>query len=493
MQKYGILLKCRIFAARNQRTTHHKMKFKPILVAAILLLATQAFAQITGKYGTYYDQRELLFEAMPTSENDIIFLGNSITDGGEWCELFENPNCKNRGISGDITPGVLNRLVTITKGKPAMVFLMIGTNDMDHGYSNDTIALNVREIVQRIKRETPRTKIVVQSILPTNDCYGLFTGHTKRYADVAVINAMLENMAEEEDVEYLDLYNHFATPEGKMNPKYSNDGLHLNADGYLLWKDIVEDEIGRLPQPVRKSKVPIWINMGTGLSISNCYDNGTVPYSYVGLGGNLRLGATIEWRRCHIQTETAILGGMFLTLGGYAIDIDNRTEFLYRCHDSKRNRFHVWAGGGVQTFYDIKAVSSLMNAAAGVSVFQNICAESMVQLDFAYIRGGSHNLLSAYGKLSLPLLGIVNRPGYAYLDNYTSDINVANTVMQDYETFAKFFPGVTTDIGLYFNLLNGNRIGFNYRWDYLTTRHKGIYRYDNAVHSFNINFMFNLN
>ena len=180
-------------------TNNTVMKYKHLLITAFLLLATQAFAQvpstgsgtITGKFGTYYDQRELLFEAMPTSENDIIFLGNSITDGGEWAELFENPNCKNRGISADIIAGVLNRLETVTKGKPAMVFLMIGTNDMNWGYSNDTIALGVREIVQRIKKESPRTRIVVQSILPTNDYYGYFSGHTKRYADVPVINAML--------------------------------------------------------------------------------------------------------------------------------------------------------------------------------------------------------------------------------------------------------------------------------------------------------------
>ena len=205
------------------------MRKKDLILLAILLITANAFAQITGKFGTYYDQRELLFEAMPTSENDIIFLGNSITDGGEWYELFENPNCKNRGISGDIVAGVLNRLETITKGQPAMIFLMIGTNDINHGINNDSIALGVREVVQRIKRESPHTHIIVQSILPTNDCYGLFTGHTKRWQDVAVINNMIKTMTEEENVTYLDLYNHFATEEGKMDPKYSNDGLHLNA------------------------------------------------------------------------------------------------------------------------------------------------------------------------------------------------------------------------------------------------------------------------
>ena len=75
-----------------------------------LVVGLPVHAQITGKFGTYYDQRESLFEAMPTSTSDIIFLGNSITDGSEWTELFHNPRCKNRGISGDIIPGVLNRL-----------------------------------------------------------------------------------------------------------------------------------------------------------------------------------------------------------------------------------------------------------------------------------------------------------------------------------------------------------------------------------------------
>ena len=247
------------------------------------------------------------------------------------------------------------------------------------------------------------------------------------------------------------------------------------------------------PQFVHKSKVPIWLNMGVGLDVVDSYDNGTIPYNYIGFGGNLRFGATVEWRRCHVQTETLVLGSMFVDLGGYAVDIDSRTEFLYRCYDNKRNRFHLWTGGAMQTFYDIKSISALMNASTGVSIFFNICAEGMMQYDFAFIRGGSHNLLSAYGKLSLPIAGLVTRPGYAYIDNYTSDIDMVNTILEDYESFGKWFPGVRTDLGLYFNLLNGNRIGFSYRWDYLTTRRKGTYRYDNAIHSFNINFMFNLN
>lgn len=85
------------------------------------------------KHSTFYYQRATLFETLPTSKSDIIFLGNSITNGGEWAELLGNPHAKNRGISGDTTQGVLDRLSTITKGKPSKIFLLIGTNDLSRG------------------------------------------------------------------------------------------------------------------------------------------------------------------------------------------------------------------------------------------------------------------------------------------------------------------------------------------------------------------------
>ena len=243
---------------------------------------------------------------------------------------------------------------------------------------------------------------------------------------------------------------------------------------------------------VYKSRVPVWLNLSAGGTIADCYDNGTIPYSYLGIGGNLGLGVTVEWSRFHAQTEGRVFGTM-LTVSGSSIGIDSKTEFLYRFHDGKRNRLHLWAGGAFQINYDIKSISSMMNASAGVTGFMNLCAEGMLSFDFARIRGGNHNLLTAYGKLTLPLVGVAMRPGYAYMDNYTQDIDVSSTVLGDYEGLGLAFPGASTDIGLYLNLVNGNRIGLSYRWDYLTTRHAGIYRFDNALHSINLNFMFNIN
>ena len=102
-------------------------------------------------FNTYYHQRYSLFKSMPNanatisnaaasvSKRDIIFLGNSINDGSEWYELFNDIRIKNRGISGDMTPGILHRLKEVTNRKPAKVFLMIGINDLGRGVSPDSV------------------------------------------------------------------------------------------------------------------------------------------------------------------------------------------------------------------------------------------------------------------------------------------------------------------------------------------------------------------
>ena len=79
------------------------------------------------------------------------------------------------------------------------------------------------------------------------------------------------------------------------------------------------------------------------------------------------------------------------------------------------------------------------------------------------------------------------------MDNYTSDINTEYTILQNYENFFMAFPGASTDVGLMLNLPNNNKISVAYRWDFLTTRHQGTYRFDRAAHSILTTFMFNIN
>lgn len=210
------------------------------LVLIGILFALPQFAQ-QRKYSTFYEQRATLFEELPVTSKDIIFLGNSITNGCEWSELFQNKHVKNRGISGDICMGVYDRLDPIVKGKPAKIFLLIGINNVSRGASADTIVSEIGMIIRKIKKESPKTKLYLQSVLPVNDCYGMFEGHTSRWQVVEQINNLLQPLAQKEGATYIDLYTHFVDGDtGKMNPQYTNDGVHLLGRGYLLWRDIVK-------------------------------------------------------------------------------------------------------------------------------------------------------------------------------------------------------------------------------------------------------------
>ena len=148
---------------------------KPILFCLIAFIALPALnaqqpSTVTdsSKYSAYYWHSKDLFDHLPDTRNEIVFLGNSITDGAEWFELLGNKRCRNRGISGDVTEGILLRLDAITKLHPSSIFILIGINDLSRNMSVDEIASNYRKILEQIKKETPRTKVYVQSVMPVN-------------------------------------------------------------------------------------------------------------------------------------------------------------------------------------------------------------------------------------------------------------------------------------------------------------------------------------
>lgn len=187
----------------------------------------------------YYYHRKEHFESLPDTPNEIIFLGNSITDGAEWAELFGNPNVKNRGIGGDDTDGVLERLAEVTSSQPDKIFMMIGTNDLAYGKTVDHVVENHKKIIAQIEKDSPETKIFIQSVLPCEDAV-----HTTRPNDkIREINRQLIELCKSQDLIYIDLDPAFSDENGKLNKKYSIDGLHVNGAGYLIWKEILEKYI----------------------------------------------------------------------------------------------------------------------------------------------------------------------------------------------------------------------------------------------------------
>ena len=226
------------------------------LIAFALLLNAHLKAQVElpvlsdSLFPAYYHQRVSFFNAMPVTKNEIVFLGNSITDGAEWAQLFNDTRVINQGISGDVTAGVLHRLNAVTNRKPSKVFLLIGTNDLARGISADSAFKNIMLIADYIKQESPGTMLFVQSILPVNEVYGKFAGHTKNTVVIRQLNERLKENAAAHQYQYIDLHTAFADSQGKLKKELSNDGLHLFANAYQLWKHIVFANVfGLQPKP----------------------------------------------------------------------------------------------------------------------------------------------------------------------------------------------------------------------------------------------------
>ncbi|WP_438946921.1 family 20 glycosylhydrolase [Sediminibacterium sp.] len=194
-------------------------------------------------FNTYYHQRASLFTSIPATNRDIIFLGNSINDGAEWAELFNDIRIKNRGISGDMTTGILHRLTEVTDRKPAKVFLMIGINDLGRGVSPDSVVKNILLINDYIKQETPSTKVYIESILPVNPSFGKFAGQVSKVKEILQANALLKSAAKAHGFAFIDLHSSFVNAQGYLDSKYTNDGLHLVGAGYQLWRHLIYPKV----------------------------------------------------------------------------------------------------------------------------------------------------------------------------------------------------------------------------------------------------------
>lgn len=296
---------------------------KVVFLMTVLAISFACHAQ-QGKYSTFYDQRATLFEELPISSKDVVFLGNSITNGAEWAELLNNKHVKNRGISGDICMGVYDRLDAILKGNPAKIFLLIGINDVSRGTPADTIVSRIRLIAQKIKKDSPKTKLYLQSVLPVTDHYKKFTGHTSRWQVVLEINKGLLRLAEEEGVTYIDLYSHFVDQTiGKMNTEYTNDGVHLLGKGYLKWVEIVKPYIGQDSlqiQSIHVQKMSGFPNgeKGMNLGLSACY-------------AGITEGQLLICGGCNFPDTPAAEGGKKKYYKGiYVADIPSDSLFTWR-------------------------------------------------------------------------------------------------------------------------------------------------------------------
>lgn len=240
--------------------------------ASVATAAPAGFAATRPAPRVEYWQQRLndievaLQDAAALRQVRVLFVGDSITDfwllddnpwvegqkcGRQiWNESFAtigSPNfALNIGISGDRMEHVLYRIQPRSEGglgqldspdlQPEFIVLMIGINNTwaaEHPVA-DSVFAGVQAVLETLHQRKPRARIVLQSLLPTQD-------ESKNANVVRPVNTRLKDLIAKPPFAnyavWLDLYPGFVDAQGQQVATNFNDGLHPNAAGYRIWRD----------------------------------------------------------------------------------------------------------------------------------------------------------------------------------------------------------------------------------------------------------------
>ena len=252
------------------------MRARIAMVAGLLAVAAPGLAQAQARFQAeqpaarvdYWQKRaadiaQQLATAPELRSTRLLFVGDSITDfwhldanpwlpgrfcgRSVWDESFGGAvpahKALNLGVSGDRIEHVLHRLLPAAQGgegwldradlQPGVIFVMLGINNSYDAEAPAAISIErgIIAAVNRIRERKPQARIVIQSLLPTDDA-------VKNRDVVQPVNRAIRAFAAgAAGVAFLDLYPDFVDGQGRQRAELFNDGLHPSRDGYRRWRD----------------------------------------------------------------------------------------------------------------------------------------------------------------------------------------------------------------------------------------------------------------
>jgi lysophospholipase L1-like esterase len=219
--------------------------FSLLILALLVLDTSSAQSNVTNQrvFDTipfipeYGKLRREKYQAEPATSGRVMFLGNSITEGGDWKKLTGDTTVLNRGIGGDVTFGILNRMGEILRHQPSKVFLLIGINDIGKDIPDAVIVDNIMKIAAAIKAGSPATQLYIQSLLPLNPEVEGFPQHYDKQEHVLHTNKLLAEACKKYGLTFVNIHDLFTDKKGLLRAELTGDGLHLKpgGEGYAKW------------------------------------------------------------------------------------------------------------------------------------------------------------------------------------------------------------------------------------------------------------------
>ncbi len=198
--------------------------------------------------GSWMQRHEKMNARVAQGNVDLIFIGDSITQGWEgagkevWEKTYKRRNAVNLGIGGDRTQHVLWRLENgnIEGISPKLAVVMIGTNNSGRNPPEEIVA-GIKAIVETLRKKTPDTKVLLLGVFPR----GEDDSNPNRQANMKV-NEQIAKFADDKAVFYLDIGDKFLDENRKLSREIMPDLLHLTPKGYQIWADAIETSVKKL-------------------------------------------------------------------------------------------------------------------------------------------------------------------------------------------------------------------------------------------------------
>lgn len=186
------------------------------------------------KFGWYHHYKVSTWEYFG-KRGRVLFIGDSLTENGNWQDLFPSMKVVNQGIGGDTTQALMARLPSACRSGAEIAILTIGTNDFIKNIDEDKIYSNWEKIIFHLKRcniEVISVSTPMTSLININD-------RITKYNERQNLACSKNNFCNHIDI------NRKLAKNGSLDERFTIDGIHLSIDGYQEWKELLTPHLER--------------------------------------------------------------------------------------------------------------------------------------------------------------------------------------------------------------------------------------------------------
>lgn len=179
-----------------------------------------------NKENTFYKMNKSI-----ETNDEVYMIGNSIIASADWKTLLGIDNVTNMGSPGITTLDAVMNVEKLLPEKPALAYIMLGVNDIKVNAPWEVAHENFYNLIYTFKLLSPKTKIIILSVLPTNSTD--FDKYQIDNSEIKKLNESLDKLCSKYHYKFIDCYKDFLNNNGDLKEDFTYDGLHLNQSGYI--------------------------------------------------------------------------------------------------------------------------------------------------------------------------------------------------------------------------------------------------------------------